>query len=76
MNKVILVGRITKDTEMQRGNSIFCRFNLAEYRRYHKDGDEHTADFIGCVAFGKTAEFLEKYGAKGTKFVLEGRLQL
>ena len=44
-------------------------------RRFRKEGDEHTADFIGCVAFGKTAEFLEKYGMKGTKFVLEGRLQ-
>ena len=75
MNKVILVGRITKDAEVQRGNSTFCRFNLAVDRRYRKDGDEQTADFIGCVAFGKTAEFLEMYGSKGTKFVLEGRLQ-
>ncbi len=75
MNKVILVGRITKDAEIQRGNSTFCRFNLAVDRRFRKEGDEQTADFIGCVAFGKTAEFLEKYGSKGTKFVLEGRLQ-
>lgn len=75
MNKVILVGRITKDAEAQRGNSTFCRFILAVDRRYRKDGDEQTADFIGCVAFGKTAEFLERYGVKGTKFVLEGRLQ-
>ncbi len=75
MNKVILVGRITKDAEIQRGNSTFCRFNLAVDRRFRKEGDEQTADFIGCVAFGKTAEFLEKYGTKGTKFVLEGRLQ-
>lgn len=75
MNKVILVGRITKDAEVQRGNSTFCRFILAVDRRYRKDGDEQTADFISCVAFGKTAEFLEKYGSKGTKFVLEGRLQ-
>jgi single-strand DNA-binding protein len=75
MNKVILVGRITKDAEEQRGNSTFCRFNLAVDRRFRKEGDEQIADFIGCVAFGKTAEFLEKYGPKGTKFVLEGRLQ-
>ncbi len=75
MNKVILVGRITKDAQVQRGNSTFCRFNLAVERRFHKEGDELTADFVSCVAFGKTAEFLEKYGMKGTKFVLEGRLQ-
>ena len=75
MNKVILVGRITKDAEIQRENSTFCRFNLAVDRRFRKEGDEQTANVIGCVAFGKTAEFLEKYGLKGTKFVLEGRLQ-
>ncbi len=75
MNKAILVGRITKDAEVQRGNSTFCRFILAVDRKFRKDNEEQTADFISCVAFGKTAEFLEKYGAKGTKFVLEGRLQ-
>ena len=75
MNKVILVRRITKDAEVRRGNSTFCRFNIAVDRRFRKEGDDQTADFIRCVAFGKTAEFLEKYGAKGTKFVLEGRLQ-
>lgn len=75
MNKVILVGRITKNAEVQRGNSIFCRFNIAVDLRFRKEGDEQTVDFINCVGFGKTAEFLEKYGAKGTKFVLEGRLQ-
>ena len=75
MNTVILVGRMIKDAEIQRGNSTFCRFNLAVDRRYRREGDDQTADFIGCVAFGKTAEFLEKYGSKGTKFILEGRLQ-
>lgn len=60
---------------MRRGNSTFCRFNIAVDRRFRKEGDDQTAEFIRCVAFGKTAEFLEKYGAKGTKFVLEGRLQ-
>lgn len=75
MNKVILVGRITKDAEVQRENSTFCRFNLAVDRRFRKEGDDQTADFISCEAFDKTAEFLEKYEAKGTKFVLEGRLQ-
>ncbi len=75
MNKVILIGRITKDVEVQHGESTFCRFILAVERRYKKDGEEKTVDFIGCVAFGKSAEFLGKYGSKGTKFVVDGRLQ-
>lgn len=64
MNKVILVGRITKNAEVQRGNSIFCRFNIAVDLRFRKEGDEQTVDFINCVGFCKTAEFLEKYGAR------------
>lgn len=75
MNKVILVGRITKDAEVQRGNSTFCRFNIAVARRFQKEGEDQTADFISCEAFDQTAEFLEKYGARGTKFILEGRSQ-
>ena len=51
-----------------------ARFSLAVDRRFKKDGDQ-TADFINCVAFGKTGEFIEKYGRKGTKFVVEGRIQ-
>lgn len=54
---------------------MIARFTLAVDRRYHKDGAEQTADFISCVAFGKTAEFMEKFGRKGTKFALEGRIQ-
>lgn len=78
MNKVILMGRMTRDPEVRYGgsnNSAVCRFSLAVDRRFKREGDEQTADFISCVAFGKTAEFIEKYGRKGTKFVVEGRIQ-
>ena len=78
MNKVILMGRLTRDPEVRYGganNSAVVRFSLAVDRRFKRDGDEQTADFINCVAFGKTAEFLEKYARKGTKFVVEGRIQ-
>ena len=77
MNKVILLGRMTRDAEVRHGesDSIFARFSLAVDRRFKKDGEEQTADFINCVAFGKTAEFLEKFGHKGVKFIVEGRIQ-
>lgn len=78
MNKVILVGRSTKDVEARYGganNTAMARMTLAVDRRFKKEGAEQTADFIGCVAFGKTAEFLGRYGKKGTKFVIEGRIQ-
>ena len=79
MNKVILMGRLTRDAEIrysQGDNSLaIARFSLAVDRRYKKDSEEQTADFISCVAFGKTGEFLEKFGHKGTKFVIEGRIQ-
>ena len=78
MNKVILMGRLTRDPEVRYSQgdnaSAVARFSLAVDRRFKKDGDQ-TADFINCVAFGKTAEFIEKYGHKGTKFVVEGRIQ-
>lgn len=77
MNKVILMGRLTRDPEARytQGDnaSAVARFSLAVDRRFKKDGDQ-TADFINCVAFGKTGEFIEKYGHKGTKFVVEGRI--
>lgn len=77
MNKVILMGRLTRDPEVRytQGDnaSAVARFSLAVDRRFKKDGDQ-TADFINCVAFGKTGEFIEKYGHKGTKFVVEGRI--
>ena len=77
MNKVILMGRCTKDPEVRYGganNTAVAKFSLAVDRRIKKEG-EQAADFISCAAFGKTAEFLEKYGKKGTKFVIEGRIQ-
>ena len=75
MNKVILIGRMTKDAEVRYSQTTaVARFTLAVDRRFKKD-EEQTADFINCIAFGKTAEFTEKYGKKGTKFALEGRIQ-
>ena len=83
MNKVILMGRLTRDAEIrysQGGNSMaVARFTMAVDRRQSRNsnnnGDEQTADFISCVAFGRIAEFLERFGRKGTKFLLEGRIQ-
>lgn len=76
MNKVILMGRLTKDADVKStstGMSI-ARFSLAVDRRFKKD-NEQTCDFISCVAFSKTADFLGKYGKKGVKFVVEGSIQ-
>lgn len=75
MNKCVLIGRLTRDPEVRTaGETSVARFSLAVDRRFKKDG-EQTADFINCVAFGKTAEFVEKYAHKGTKFAVEGRIQ-
>jgi single-strand DNA-binding protein len=72
MNKVILIARLCRDVE-ERSNSTtaVARFTVAVDRSYKKDG-EPTADFISCVAFGKTAEFISKYFYKGSKIVIEG----
>ena len=79
MNKVILMGRLTRDAEIRysqgESSTAIARVSLAVDRRFRRDNDEQTADFINCVAFNKTAEFLERFGRKGTKFVLEGRIQ-
>ena len=82
MNKVILVGRLTRDPDIrysQGANSMaVARFTLAVDRRVRRDLSDpnaQTADFISCVAFGRTAEFCEKYVRQGTKLVLEGRIQ-
>ena len=75
MNKTILMGRLTRDPEVRySGDTSVARFSLAVDRRFKKDG-EQAADFISCVAFGKTGEFIGKYGHKGTKFVVEGHIQ-
>lgn len=78
MNKVILMGRLTRDPEVRYSagdNSIaVARYTLAVDRRVRRD-EGQGADFIGCVAFGKSAEFAEKYLRKGTKVVVTGRIQ-
>lgn len=77
MNKVILMGRFTRDPEVrysQGENAMaIARFSLAVDRRF--GGEENTADFINCIAFKKTAEFIERYFKKGMKAVVEGRIQ-
>lgn len=77
MNKCILMGRITKDAEVRvtSKDTTVSRFILAVDRRFAKEDAKQTADFVSCVAFGKTAEFIGKYGLKGTKFVVEGHIQ-
>ena len=69
MNKAILMGRLTRDAEVRysqgENSTAIARFSLAVDRRFRRDGDEQTADFINCVAFGRTAEFLERFGRKG-----------
>ncbi len=75
MNKVILVGRLTRDPEERRaGETTVTRFSIAVDRRFKQDGGQ-AADFPSCVAFGKTAEFISKYFHKGMKIALEGRIQ-
>lgn len=78
MNKVLIMGRLTRDPEVRwtqgQEQKAIARFTLAVDRRYHKEG-EQSADFIACIAFGKTAEFAEKYLKQGTKVVVEGRWQ-
>lgn len=78
MNKVILMGRLTRDPEVrysQGENAMaIARYSLAVDRRSRRDEGD-TADFPNCVAFGRSAEFAEKYLRKGTKILVEGRLQ-
>lgn len=77
MNKVVLMGRLTRDPEVRYTageNLAIARYVLAVDRRFKKE-NEATADFISCVAFGKTGEFAEKYFKKGTKIAISGRIQ-
>lgn len=81
MNKVVLMGRLTRDLDIrytQRNSSqeqtCVARYTLAVDRRFKRDG-EQSADFIGCVAFGRDAEFAEKYFRQGTKIAITGRIQ-
>ena len=80
MNKVILMGRLTRDPEVrysQGENALaIARYTLAVDRRFNRNNsDEQTADFINCVAFGRAGEFAEKYFRKGTKVAVTGRIQ-
>lgn len=78
MNKAILMGRLTRDPEVrytQGGTPMaIARYTLAVDRRIRKE-NEQSADFIGCVTFGKNAEFAEKYLRQGTKIIVSGRIQ-
>lgn len=76
MNKAILIGRFTRDPEVRYtdGGTSIARFTVAVDRRFKKEGEQQ-ADFISCIAFGKTAEFVEKYFKQGSKIVVEGRIQ-
>lgn len=77
MNKVILMGRLTRDPDVRYSQGpepmAMARFTLAVNRRYSGEGQQ--ADFISCAAFGRQAEFIEKYVQKGTKLMVEGRIQ-
>ena len=83
MNKVILMGRLTRDPDVRYsqnadGAMAIARYTLAVDRRRSRNsgaGDEQSADFISCVAFGRTGEFAEKYLHQGTKVVVTGRIQ-
>lgn len=79
MNRVILIGRLTKDPEVRYSQgdqaTAIARYTLAVDRRFKRDGDQQTADFIQCVAFGRAGEFAEKYLRKGTKIAVTGRIQ-
>lgn len=75
MNKIILMGRLTRDPETRTGNgSTIARYTLAVDRRFKRDG-EPDADFFNCTVFGKGAEFAEKYLRQGIKIVVTGRIQ-
>ena len=79
MNKVILMGRLTRDPDVRYSNgenvTAVARFTLAVDRRFaRRDGDQQTADFIGCVAFGRNAEFIEKYFRQGMRVTICGRI--
>ena len=78
MNKIILMGRLTRDPETRysqgENQTAIARFSLAVDRRFKRQGDAE-ADFFNCTAFGRQAEFVEKYLKQGTKILLTGRVQ-
>lgn len=78
MNKVVLIGRLTRDPEVRysqgENNMAIARYTLAVDRRFKRDNDQ-SADFISCVAFGKLGEVAEKWYKQGTKLAITGRIQ-
>ena len=78
MNKIMLIGRLTRDVEMHyssnNNNTAVARYTLAVNRQYKRE-NEQEADFLRCIAFGRTAELAERYLAKGMKVAVEGRIQ-
>ena len=83
MNKVILMGRLTRDPDVRYSagggdQQAYARYTVAVDRRVRRDNNDpnaQTADFISCVAFGRSAQFAEQYLRKGTKIVVTGRIQ-
>ena len=79
MNKVIIIGRFTRDPEIKYSTgenaTATARFSLAVNRRFKNKEGNYDADLINCVAFGKTAEFIEKYFTKGMAIGITGRIQ-
>lgn len=79
MNRVILIGRLTKDPDIRysqgaNGSTAVARYSLAVDRKFKQEG-QPSADFINCIAFGKLGEFAEKYLHQGTKIAVTGRIQ-
>ena len=77
LNKAILIGRLTKDPEntLTTGGNSVTRFTVACDRRYVKKGEERQADFLNCVAFNKTADFVKQYFGKGQAIAVVGEIQ-
>ena len=77
-NRIILIGRLTRDPEIRysqgENQTAIARYTLVVNRQFRRNGEQE-ADFISCIAFGKTDEFSEKYLAKGMRVAIEGRLQ-
>ncbi len=76
MNKVVLMGRLTRNPEVRKNSgTVVARYTLAVDRRFKTQNDNQSSDFISCVSFGKTAEFVEKYLTQGTKIIGFGKIQ-
>lgn len=77
MNSVNLIGRLSNSPEIRHttNNQVVCRFTLAVTRRFKNPAGDYEADFINCVAFGKTAELIGNYVEKGQQLAVDGRIQ-